>query len=225
MIKKSLKRSDYFLIAANLVPVAGVWFWNWSPYEVFFAYCLETILIGVFNLLKMGIVTATRKTDIWYNGPSQTKQSGLFFMLFFLMHYGIFVAVQMGIFFGVSGISKGTGITAFNFFYKWPQLINNDSLIMIGVFVFVYGYKIVVDFILSRQFRTIPMMFLMFQPYGRIFVQQFTVILGSIFLSFGAGKIFILIFAIIKIFFEMLFDFGGILNKAMSDKMQESRKQ
>jgi hypothetical protein len=225
MIKKSLKRSDYFLIAANLLPVAGVWCWNWSPYEVFLAYCLETIIIGVFNLLKMGIVTATRKTDIWHNGPSQTKQSGIFFMLFFLMHYGIFVTVQMGIFFGVSGISKGTAITAFNFFYKWPQLTSNDFLIMIGVFVFVYGYKMVVDFIFSGQFRTIPMMLLMFQPYGRIFVQQLTVILGSIFLSFGAGKIFILIFAIVKIFFELLIDFGGIFNKAMNDKIQESRKQ
>jgi Family of unknown function (DUF6498) len=222
MIKKTLTRSDYFLIAANLLPVAGVWFWNWSPYDVFISYCLETIIIGIFNLLKMGIVTATRKTDIWYNGPSQTRQSGLFFMFFFLIHYGFFVAVQMGIFFSVSGISKGTDITAFNFFFKWPQLISNDALIMIGVFVFVYGYKMVVDFILSRQYQTIPMMLLMFQPYGRIFVQQLTVILGSMFLSFGAGKIFILIFAVVKIFFELLINFGGMLTKTMSDMKKGS---
>ncbi|MND08531.1 hypothetical protein D3C83_312060 [compost metagenome] len=60
----------------------------------------------------------------------------------------------------------------------------------------------------------------MFQPYGRIFVQQFTVIIGSIFLSFGAGKIFILIFALIKIFFDVFIDFSGLLKKASEGKLE-----
>lgn len=225
MLKKKLTKSDYFLIAANLLPVAGVWAWGWSPKEVFLVYCLETIIIGVFHLVKMAIVTASRKTDIWYNGASQTKQSGLFFMLFFLLHYGLFVGVQMGIFFGVSGIGNGSNINAFNFFYKWPQLINNDSLIMLVVFVFCYGYKMVVDFILSRQYRTIPMTLLMFQPYGRIFIQQITVIVGSMFLTFGAGKLFILVFAIAKIFFEVYINYEGFLTKAMKEMEQQSGKQ
>jgi hypothetical protein len=67
-----------------------------------------------------------------------------------------------------------------------------------------------------------PMMLLMFQPYGRIFVQQITVIVGSIFLSFGAGKIFILIFAAIKIFFEVFVNYDRILNKTMEDMKKDS---
>jgi hypothetical protein len=73
------------------------------------------------------------------------------------------------------------------------------------------------EFILSREYRTIPMMKLMFQPYGRIFIQQFVVILGSMFLSFGAGKLFILIFAGIKIFFELFIDYDALLNKGLKD--------
>jgi hypothetical protein len=103
--------------------------------------------------------------------------------------------------------------------------MSNETLIMVGAFVLVYGYKMVVEFILSRQYRTIPMMYLMFQPYGRIFIQQITVILGSIFLTFGAGKIFILIFAFIKIFFEVYISYDGILNKAMGDMKKESGEQ
>lgn len=225
MLKRTLTQSDYFLVAANLLPVVGVWAWDWSPKEVFLVYCLETVIIGIFSLVKMGIVTIDRKTDTWYNGPSRTKQSGLFFMLFFLLHYGIFVGVQMGIFFGVSGIGKGSNIDAFSFFYKWPQLINNDSLIMLGVFVFCYAFKMLFDFILTREYKTIPMTLLLFQPYGRIFIQQFTVILGSIFLSFGAGKMFILVFALIKIFFEVFVNFDGLLNKAMKDMKKESGEQ
>jgi hypothetical protein len=69
------------------------------------------------------------------------------------------------------------------------------------------------------------MMILMFQPYGRIFIQQFTVIAGSIFLSFGAGKIFIIVFAGVKIFFEVYINFDHILGKARTDMKKESGKQ
>lgn len=225
MLKKELSQSDYFLIAANLLPVVGVFAWDWNPKEVFLVYCLETIILGIFTLVKMGIVTSSRKSDIWYNNGSSSKQSGLFFMLFFLAHYGIFVGVQMGIFFGVSGIGKGTGITAFNFFYKWTQLISNDSLIMLGAFVCCYAFKMLYDFIFLGQYRTISLMRLMFQPYGRIFIQQITVIVGSMFLSFGAGKIFILIFALIKIFFELFINYDAILNKSIKAMEKESGKQ
>jgi len=33
MIKKKLSRSDYFIIAANLIPVYGVLFEGWSAYR------------------------------------------------------------------------------------------------------------------------------------------------------------------------------------------------
>jgi hypothetical protein len=60
----------------------------------------------------------------------------------------------------------------------------------------------------------------MFQPYGRIFVQQVTVILGSMFLSFGAGKVFILVFALIKIFFEVIVDFDLIIRRSVKGEIK-----
>jgi hypothetical protein len=217
MIKKTLTQSDYFLIAANLLPVAGVWLWNWSPNEVFMVYALETVIIGLFTLLKMAIVTTVRKTDIWYNGPSRTKQSGLFFMLFFLVHYGMFVAIQTGLFIQVSGIGKPLHRGFFDFFVHWPQYMSKNAYYMLAGFIISYGFSMYWNFIRTGQYRTISMMQLMFQPYGRIFIQQFTVILGSMFLSFGAGKIFILIFAAIKIFFEVFVNYDALLNKTMDD--------
>jgi len=224
MFKKVLTRSDYLLIAANLLPVAGVWLWNWSPKEVFMVYALETIIIGLFTLVKMGIVTAVRKTDIWYNGPSRTKQSGLFFMFFFLAHYGMFVAIQTGMFIQVSGIGKSLHRGFFDFILHWPQYLGKDAWYMLAGFFISYGFSMYRNFLRTRQYRTISMIQLMFQPYGRIFIQQFTVILGSMFLSFGAGKIFILIFAAVKIFFEVYVNYDGILNKAMNDMKKESGK-
>jgi hypothetical protein len=224
MFKRTLTQSDIFLIVANLLPVIGVWFFDWDPKQVFIVYCLETIIIGLFHLVKMGIATAYRKTDIWYNAGTQTRVSGLVFMLFFLVHYGLFVAIQMGLFFGVSGIADQYNIGFFSFFFKWPQLVGENAWIMIAAFVVSYGYKTVTEFVVTGQYKVVPLSLLMFQPYARIFVQQVTVILGSMFLVFGAGKIFILVFALVKIVFEVYVNYDGILNKAVAGFKEKSGK-
>ncbi len=64
-------------------------------------------------------------------------------------------------------------------------------------------------------------MLIMFMPYGRIFVQQFTVILGSMFLSLGAGKVFILIFVLAKLAFELLMNFEAMLKKTTEEMNKE----
>ncbi len=220
VLKRKLTQNDWLLILANLFPVYGVWFHQWSAKEVFLVYCLETIIIGLFAMVKMGITGSVKKTDDWHNQGSTTKQHFLFFMLFFLVHYGMFVSIQMGIFFAVSGIADQSGISFFNFFYKWPQLINKEIIIMLSVFVLSYGIKTINKFIFSGEYKSASLGFLMFQPYGRIFIQQFTVIAGSIFLSFGAGKIFILIFSLTKIFFDVFIDFNTILKKVAEGKME-----
>ena len=66
---------------------------------------------------------------------------------------------------------------------------------------------------------------LMFEPYIRIFIQQFTVILGSLFLSFGAGKVFIIIFAMIKIAFELFIDYAKIINEEKLEQGFQSDNQ
>lgn len=223
--KNKLKRSDLFLIAANLLPVIGVWYFNWNPAEVFMVYALETIIIGFFTLIKMGIVTLVRKTDIWYNKGSTQLVSGLFFMLFFMAHYGMFVVIQTGMFITISGIGKEFHLGFFEFFLHWPSYFKGDLLYMLLGFFISYGFNLYWNFIRPGIYRNVPMMLLMFQPYERIFVQQFIVILGSMFLTFGAGKIFILIFAAVKIFVEVFLNFEGILNKSMQDMRKESGQQ
>lgn len=223
--KKRLTQGDWSLIIANLIPVIGVWFLNWNAREVFIVYCLETIIIGFFTLLKLLITGLVRKKDVWQaQGSSVTRQPFWFFMLFFMVHYGMFVAIQMGMFFAVSGIGDEQGITFFNFFSKWSSLLTNEAYIMLGVYIVSYGFRLTSDFILSGDYKTSSLGYLMFQPYGRIFIQQVTVILGSMFLSFGAGKIFILLFALIKIFFEVFIDFDLLIKKASKGELKSSEE-
>lgn len=217
MLKKKLKQSDYFIIAANLLPIIGAWVWGWDPKEIFMVYALETVVVGLFTFLKLLIVTITRKRDKWYNEGKVTQASGIFFMLFFLAHYGIFVAVQTGLFIQVSGIGKEHQAGFFDFFVHWPRYLGPDGYYMLIGFLVSYAFQLVWNFLRTGQYKTAPMMILMFQPYGRIFIQQVTVILGSIFLTFGAGKIFILIFAFVKIIFEVFVDYDSLLNRGMKE--------
>lgn len=224
LLKRKLTQPDYFLIAANLLPVIGCWFWNWNPKQIFMVYALETVIIGCFTLFKMGVVTLVRKKDTWYNQGSTSQVSGLFFMLFFIVHYGMFVAIQTGIFIEVSGIDDQSQSSFFDFFLHWPKYLGKDAWYMLAGFLVSYGFNTFWNFLRTGQYKTISMMQLMFQPYGRIFIQQVTVIIGSMFLTFGAGKIFIVIFAAAKTFFEVYIDYEKILNKSIDKMKSQSGK-
>lgn len=216
MANQPSKISDYVLIAANLVPVYGVWFEGWSGKDVFIAYALETLIIGAFTVLKLGIATLYRGTDLWYNKGQTSRVSGLFFIVFFILHYGIFAAVQTSIFSAASGIT-GDNIGLFHFFLHWYDYIDRETGVMLIGFSVSYAVNDLFPFIGRGDHKTVSMMRLMFQPYGRIFVQQFIVILGSMILIFKLDKVFILVFAGIKIFFEIYLNFDRILNRTMSD--------
>jgi hypothetical protein len=224
MFNHKLHPTDYFLIAVNLVPVFGVWFEGWSAKQVFIAYALETLIAGVFTVIKLGITTLFRKKDLWYANNQVSKVSGLFFILFFIFHYGFFAAVQTSMFSMASGIHTRNS-NFFHFFLHWYQYINKDTVIMLCGFAASYAIRDLGPFIKKGEYKTTPMMLLMFQPYGRIFIQQVIVIIGSMFLTFGFDKGFILVFAVVKILFEVYAEFDKILNKAIDDLEKSTDKK
>ncbi len=213
MLKRKLTASEYLLIIVNLVPLYGVWFEGWNAAEIFLVYCLETVIIGLVNVFKMACVTLfVRKKDVWENNGSSTMQSGWFFIVFFIVHYGLFVFVQTQIFFSVSDLLPGGSL--FMNYSKIPDLLGYHGKLLLAIFVIYYTLDNIFSFFLSGKYKTISIGRLMFEPYMRIFVQQFVVILGSMFLKFGGGKAFILIFIIAKIFFELFVNFNRFLDLA-----------
>jgi len=185
-------------------------------------FCLETVIIGIINVLKMACVTLfVKKSDVWENGGTTTKQSGWFFIIFFIVHYGFFVFVQTQIFFSVSGLLPDGSL--FAGYAKIPELLGDNGKLMLLIFIVYYTLQNFFDFFISGKYKTLSIGRLMFEPYMRIFVQQFVVILGSMFLSFGGGKIFILVFVIAKIFFELFVDFNRFL--AIAEKRQQLKNE
>ncbi|MBL0270032.1 MAG: hypothetical protein KAX45_06625 [Chitinophagaceae bacterium] len=223
LFQKKLSRNDWIIILANLLPVYGVWFMGWSAVEVFIVYAMETLILGILTVFKLLMATLARGTDNWYSKGKQSSVSGLFFIVFFIMHYGIFTLVQTSIFAGVSGITPSGKSPEYFFFHFW-EFINQDIGIMLLIFILSYLLRDLLPFLIRKDYLHAPMLMLMFQPYGRIIIQQFTVILGSMFLTFKLGAIFVLVFALVKIIAEIYFPLNNLYARAMesSEKDQDN---
>jgi len=195
--------------------VYGVLFLGWSPVEAFIVYALETMLVGAVTVLQMAIVTIWHHKHTWYFEGGTKQVGGLFFIFFFIFHYGLFALVQTSIFSQVAGIvPAGKGLM--HFFFHWYEYVNSDILLMLAAFVVSYAGRVVLPFIVSGEYKTVSMMRLMFQPYGRIFIQQVTVIVGSMFLQLGLAKAFIVVFALAKIWFEVYIDLNALLRAGVA---------
>ena len=220
LLKRKLTAGDYLLIIVNLIPVYGVWFEGWNAAQIFLVYCLETVIIGLFTVVKLACVTILVKPrDEWHVAKGSAMATGLFFILFFIVHYGIFVFVQTQIFFGVSGLIKDGSLLGT--YREIPRALGHEGRLLLLIFIVYYTLQTLYDFFLSGEYKTISMMKLMFQPYGRIFVQQFVVIIGSMFLTFGATRIFILVLALVKIYFESFIKFDRFIDVAEARAKQK----
>lgn len=210
---RKVTTADYLLIIVNMIPVYGVWFEGWDAAKVFLVFCLETVIIGLFNVLKMACVSIfVRSKDVWDTRGSNTIKSGLFFIIFFMVHYGFFVFVQTQIFFSVSGLIPDGSL--FSAYANIPAALGDEGLLLLAIFIVYYTLHTLFDFFLSGEYKTISLGRLMFQPYGRIFIQQFVVIAGSMFLVFGMNDVFIVILVLVKIGFELFINFDALLKKA-----------
>ena len=221
ILKQRLTLSDILLIAANLIPLWGVWFRGWDAKMMFVVYCLESVIVGLYNVLQMWLVTLIKKKDALQANESYTMVSGYFFMLFFLFHYGVFIFVQLKLFLSIISI-KGLTDEVFKFLFHLPFYLPNYALLVLLYFTITYGLVILKDFVFTGIYKTIEMSNLFFAPYGRIFVQQFVVIIGSFVLMFNKeGKVFILVFVICKIFFELMINYKKLVEDAMKKKSIE----
>lgn len=227
MFKGKINIPNLIFILVNLVPVIGVLAEGWDPLRVFLFYCLETILVGLFHVVKMVIIFVMNQPR---HSDFPTSRIGLFglflfFVVFFIFHYGIFVFVQTSMFFGISGLYKGSLLGLTN-----PEtlknLIGNEGMLMLAIFIAYYSLQTIREASAFSLNKTGDLAKLMFQPYGRVLVQQFALIFGGMFLAFKWGTVFIVIFVLTRIYLEVFGNFGGLLNNAVekADALRQEEK-
>jgi len=73
------------LVAANLVPLAGVLFFGWSVFATLLLFWVENVIVGGFNVLRM-LWAQPDNPLIW------VAKAGM--IPFFIVHYGMFTTVH-----------------------------------------------------------------------------------------------------------------------------------
>ena len=184
-----------FLIAANLLPIAGVLLFDWDVASLVILYWSENLVIGFYNLLKMATAHGLRAV---YPG------------LFFLFHYGAFCAVH-GLFI-VSLLLDQDAMRE----PTWPfllafleMLLNVIELILLQappawIIAFIglmisHGYSFVSNFLLAGERYRVSIGDLMSAPYRRIVALHVAIIAGGFgIVALGQPLVLLLALVVLK---------------------------
>lgn len=202
-IRRKLILNDSFLIGINLIPLAGVLFAGWDIKEMFVVYLLESAILGFFNAIKMIIVTFIKGGEPCLINGDVVKVHGIIFTLFFIAVYSVFMFFTTSLFTAIVNFKDAQSADPISFFFNLPQILSLDGKMVLALFFIVYGIQMISNFIMSGKYNTATFNNLLFQPFNRAMLQQVIVFIGCMMLTFGSGKLFMLVFVVIKLSAEI----------------------
>jgi hypothetical protein len=161
--RKLLSVSAIALVAANLLPLAGVIFGHWSLGQVMLLFWSESAVIGIYTIIKMILVG---------------RAGAIVAAPFFLAHYGGFMSIHFmfvwGLFLGGfgKGSESGPALAATLEIYRplWGALV---------ALVASHGISFIVNFLRQPNYGGETISSLMASPYGRIMILHVTLIFGG----------------------------------------------
>lgn len=163
--------SAWVLLAANLVPVAGVLLWDWSVFALIALFWMENVIVGVFFILRM-LLADPRDPALW--------AAKLFMVPFFCFHYGMFTAIH-GMF--VFALFGGKAYDAPGLQVLEPALRAARDLglwLPLAALLASHGFSFLWNYLWRGEFRRGQLTALMAKPYGRVVVLHLAIILGGI---------------------------------------------
>jgi len=177
------------LVAANLVPIAGVVYFGWKVRDIVMLYWLENLVIGAYNVLRL------------LSLASSPLQSRLGLATFFTVHYGGFCAFH-GIFLAflfadkraidilapsVDQLAPDVSLLArvasplFDILGNMPR----DPVVGAALFALIasHGISFVLNHFVRGERHRIEPGLAMMRPYGRIVVTHMSVLAGGMLLT------------------------------------------
>jgi hypothetical protein len=152
------------LLAANLVPLAGVLMFGWDLKSIMVLYWAESAIIGFYTVLKMFVVSGWAALIA---APFFVGHFGGFMVMHFLFLYAFFIRS------GPSTLAAEPGareaLVAI-FLPLWRPLAG---------MAFSHGVSFVDNFIGHREYEHATVSGLMTAPYNRIMVMHLTILLGG----------------------------------------------
>lgn len=201
----------------NLLVLAMVIFYKEDRYIVIAAYFLETLIIGIFNVVRMGIVAmfspaardtkalaASMRPDMSRSSPGMTN---LFLIFFFILHFSIFYFVQLGILIGSAEMMDrnfpGGGSFIPNPVSFFSAALGDQGEYILTAILVMQLFALVYTFWLRGEYKVMNCLTQGMQPYGRIFLQQFVVLIGGFFIIvIQHAVVFSIILVVLKTFID-----------------------
>jgi hypothetical protein len=205
------KESAWALIAANMLPLLGVVFLGWDTFSIVALYWVENVIIGAINVLKMIASNPNpaavnwskyfKPTDEFYRTVLEARKSGmvdkvqmanhgskLFFVPFFIFHYGLFCLVHGAFIFAMFGREDMGDFGPFGGFENILRVFSDEHL-WLGVIALATSHlwSFFVNFLGNGEYRRTAVPILMGQPYARVVVLHMAILLGG-FVSFALGS-------------------------------------
>ena len=185
------------LIAVNLLPLAGVLFYDWDIAALVVLYWSENLVLGFYTIARMLVVSPL---------------GGLFSSLFFLIHYGGFCAVH-GLFIMVLLVDPEADIFSggnhWPFFLVFVELLIDvirqvlayappEWLWAFSALFISHGVSFLLNFLLGGERDRLGVSQLMAAPYGRIVILHVTIIAGA-FATLALGQPILLLVILIAL--------------------------
>ncbi len=156
-------RSGMALLAANLIPLAGIVFLGWDLGEIMVLFWSENAVIGFYNLLKLAVVT---RWAVIFVGPFFLGHFGGFMAVHFLFVYYMFVR-------GIDSVgTEGPVLESLGelFIPLWPALL---------ALLVSHGISFATNFLSRREHAGRSASDQMSEPYKRVIVLHVTIIFGG----------------------------------------------
>jgi len=163
------------LIAANLLPVAGVLWLDWDVFALLLLFWFENVVIGVYGIARIILSGADRMPD------------DLFAPLFFLAHYGLFMFVHFMVLFGLYETSIDPASVRIDPVDYLARLVADGLWLPVLALFISHGVSFVQNVMGRREYDLLTPAEAMALPYRRVVVTQ-VALLGGGFLLAKTGE-------------------------------------
>ena len=202
------------LLAANTIPVWGVLFLDWDAFFIVLLYWAENLVIGFYNILKIAFAAVPHPV---------AHLSKLFFIPFFTVHYGGFMAVHGFFILIIFSRSEGppVGGKPWPCFLIFVQMLVNVmkqmysvipsqmKLAVLALFL-SHGVSFVYNYLLKREFAAANPGKLMSSPYSRVAVMHIAILAGGfLVMAIGSPAILLIALVVLKTIFDVKLHLRG----------------
>ncbi len=193
-----------------MLPLFGVLFLGWDTFSIVLLYWVENVIIGAINVLKMlacdpdaellvlGKVDPNDRLNRERMERSRSdsvralrwgsQASKLFFVPFFVFHYGLFCLVHGVFVFVLFGHESLVGSGPFGPLSNIAQVFSEQRMWWCVIALAAsHLWSFLVNFLGRGEYRRTALMTLMMQPYGRIVLLHVAILLGG-FISLALGS-------------------------------------